>query len=182
LIKDKSSDIKDAYDVLKRIAQRMQPSKRSNYAKKIASKIYGQFTVVYGSSSTTEIPALRFRGQLAENSKTLSSHHIFPEMNHNEIVGWENPKKVLKNFVVVILRSKKDHRRIKRRIDISKKIILRSKAKIIEIEAKGNSLLSQMLSLIYVCDWISFYLAILNRVDPTPVKRIEFLKKELAKN
>jgi len=182
LIKSKNSDIKDAHNVLKRIAQRMRPSKKSNYAKRIASEIYGQFTIVYGSSSTTEIPALRFRGQLAENSKTLSSHHIFPEMNHNEIVGWENPKKILKDFVVVILRSKKDHRRIKRRIDISKKIILRSKAKIIEIEAEGSSLLSQMLSLIYVCDWISFYLAILNGVDPTPVKRIEFLKKKLAKD
>ncbi len=181
LIKDKSSDIKDTYNVLKRITQRMHPSKKSNYAKKIASEVYGQFVIVYGSSSTTEIPTLRFRAQLAENSKTLSSHHIFPEMNHNEIVGWENPEKVLKNFVVIILRSKKDYKRIKKRIDISKKIILRSKAKIIEIEAKGNSLLSQMLSLICICDWISFYLAILNRVDPTPVERIEFLKKELAR-
>ena len=143
--------------------------------------MHNKFVIIYGSFSTTEIAAIRFRGQLAENSKTLSSHHVFPEMNHNEIVGWENPKDVLKNFVVIILRSEKDNKRVKKRIEISKKIIKKSKAKIIEIETIGDNLLAQFFSLIYTCDWISFYLAVLNKIDPTPVKRVQYLKKELAR-
>jgi len=181
LIKIKGSDIKETYKLLDRISSNLGPSKRSNYAKRIASCLHNKFVIIYGSSSTTEIAAIRFRGQLAENSKTLSSHHVFPEMNHNEIVGWENPKDVLKNFVVVILRSEKDNKRVKKRIEISKKIIKRSKAKIIEIEAMGDNLLAQFFSLIYTCDWISFYLAVLNKIDPTPVKRVQYLKKELAR-
>jgi glucose/mannose-6-phosphate isomerase len=177
----KNSEINKTLSLLKRISNELKPSNKSNLATKTASKLFGKFVVIYGSSSTTEIPALRFRGQLAENSKTLSSHHIFPEMNHNEIVGWEYPKKVLKDFVVVILRSSKDHKRVKKRIEISKKIIKKAGVPIIEIEARGLDLLSQIFSLIYTCDWISFYLAIFNGVNPTPVERVEFLKKELAK-
>jgi len=155
--------------------------KDKNIAKQIASGLLGKHCVVYGTTDTTEAAAIRWRGQLAENAKSLASSHVFPEMNHNEIVGWDFPKEVLRETKVIMLRDSNDHPRTQKRIEISKAIIKRSGAGIFEIERKGPSLLARLFSIIYIGDFVSFYLAILNNVDPTPVKQIDYLKNELAK-
>ncbi|MDO8535905.1 MAG: SIS domain-containing protein, partial [Candidatus Omnitrophota bacterium] len=148
---------------------------------KIASDIFGKFPVIYGSSDHIDAVVTRWRGQLAENSKTLSSGHLFPEMNHNEIVGWENPKKVLNECVAVILRDAADHPRISGRMVVTGKLLKKDKVKVLEISSSGKGLLARIFSLIYLGDYVSFYLAILNGIDPTPVGKITYLKKELAK-
>jgi len=103
-------------------------------------------------------------------------------MNHNEIVGWENQKKLLKDIVVIILRDAGDHRRTSTRMDITKKIIENEKVRVIEVESTNtDDLLARMFSLVYIGDFVSFYLAILNKMDPTPVERVTYLKEELAK-
>jgi glucose/mannose-6-phosphate isomerase len=183
-IEDKEKDIRELYLILSDLRDKeisMDVTFRKNIAKKIAKKLYGRYCVVYGTSDTTEAVTIRWRGQLAENSKSLSSSHVLPEMNHNEIVGWEFPKKLLKGFKVVILRDENDHPRTKNRIEISKKIIKKSGAEIIELKGKKGSLISRLFSLIYIGDFVSFYLAILNGIDPTPVKRVDYLKAQLAK-
>jgi glucose/mannose-6-phosphate isomerase len=152
-----------------------------NISKKLAEGLYGRYCVVYGTSDSTEAVALRWRSQIAENSKALSSSHVFPEMNHNEIVGWEFPEAVLRNLKVIMLRDKNDHPRTQMRIDISKTIIKKSGAEIFELERENPCLLVRLFSLIYIGDFVSFYLSILNNIDPTPVKQVEYLKKELAK-
>jgi glucose/mannose-6-phosphate isomerase len=151
-----------------------------NTAKRIARNVYGKFPVIYGAQDHIDSVVTRWRGQLGENSKTLSSSHVLPEMNHNEIVGWKNPHSLLMKCIVIILRDKGDHPRIKRRTDITKRIIEQSGVKTIELYSIGKSLLARMFSLIYIGDYMSFYLAILNREDPTPVDRISYLKKLLA--
>jgi glucose/mannose-6-phosphate isomerase len=122
---------------------------------------------------------MRFRGQLAENSKALASSHVFPEMNHNEIVGWQNPKKLFKNFVVVMLRDKGMHPRIAKRMDITRDILKKEGVELIEICSAGEDLLSRIFSLIYIGDFISYYLAIRYGIDPMPVDRVTYLKKRL---
>jgi glucose/mannose-6-phosphate isomerase len=124
---------------------------------------------------------MRWRGQLAENAKTIASTHVFPEMTHNEIVGWENPGKLLKNMVVIMLRDRGDSPRIVKRMDIVKKIVAGQGVEVIEVDSVGTGLLARIFSLVYIGDYVSLYLAILNRRDPTPVDRITYLKKELAK-
>ncbi len=151
-----------------------------NPAKTIAESIHQKYPIVYVSQHI-DCVATRWRGQLAENAKTLSSTHLFPEMNHNEIVGWENPKRLLKDLVAIILRDAGDSPRIMKRMDITRKIISKKKVKVIEVNSTGRGLLARIFSLIYIGDFVSFYLAMLNGCDPTPVARIDYLKKELAK-
>jgi len=152
-----------------------------NIAKKLAESLRGKFPVIYGGQDHIDSVVTRWRGQIGENAKVLSSSNIIPEMNHNEIVGWQNPEALLKKFLVIMLRDKGDHPRIKRRIDITKRIIQKGGIEVIELYTCGPSLLARIFSLIYLGDFTSFYLALLYNQDPTPVKRIDFLKSSLAK-
>ena len=182
LISSKDRDIKDAAKTLNALKKsfRSKSPKAKNMPKKIANRLHGRFPVIYGASVHVNAVVTRWRGQLAENSKTISSSHTFPEMNHNEIVGWENPKKFLKGLAVLFLKDKDDHPRVKLRMDITKSIIKKVRPEIIEVESSGKSLLARLFSLVYIGDWVSFYLAILNDVDPTPVDRVMYLKKKLS--
>lgn len=184
-IKDATVAIKQmikVLDELKNNSLRQEIGQKENLAKSVAAKLWNKFTVIYSASVNFDICATRFRGQLAENSKALSWSHVFPEMNHNEIVGWENPKKLFKNFVVVMLRDKGMHPRVAKRMDITRNILKEEvNIPVIEIWSRGEELLSRIFSLIYIGDFISYYLAILYGIDPTPVERVTYLKNELAK-
>lgn len=183
LIPDQTRAVNETIKVLTRLKDRElghAVRARANIAKDIAGRIYGKFPVVYGGQDHIDCVITRWRGQLAENGKTLSSGHVFPEMNHNEIVGWEHPECLLKDFLVVLLRDIDDHPRNIKRMDITKKILKSARAEIIEVNSSGAGLLARMFSLISIGDFTSFYLAILNKCDPTPVERISYLKKRLA--
>ncbi|MBL7155696.1 MAG: bifunctional phosphoglucose/phosphomannose isomerase [Candidatus Omnitrophica bacterium] len=182
LIKSKEGEIKKAIRFLGALRDKTLTAgvkKSANLAKEIARKIYKKFPTIY-ASARMESAATRWRDQFAENAKTLSSMHVFPEMNHNEIVGWVNPRGLLKDFVAIILKDKDDHPRIQKRMEITKTIIRKEKFSVLEVKSQGNSFLERMLSLIYIGDFTSFYLAILNRINPTPVDRITYLKKRLV--
>ena len=184
LIKDQASFIDDTINNLRRLKNTRLGRKvgsKANQAKKIAGELYGKFPVIYGSQDHIDAVVTRWRGQLAENSKTLASSGLFPEMSHNEIVGWENPRPVLRKSVAVMLRDSADHPRISKRMDIIKRILKKDGISVTEVKSIGNGLLARMFSLIYMGDYVSFYLAILNKTDPTPVERITYLKEELAR-
>lgn len=183
VIKDKTADISETIKILDGIRRQKAGSgvaKKNNIAKKTASLLYGKFPVIYASSDNMDCAVARWRGELAENSKTLSSGNFFPEMNHNEIVGWEEPAKLLKDFAVVMLRDSLDHPRIAKRMDITRDILKSEGVRVIEVVSLGRSRLARIFSLLYIGDFVSFYLAMLNGVDPTPVDRITRLKKKLA--
>ena len=86
----------------------------------------------------------------------------------------------MKHCVPVILRDCGDHPRVAKRMDITKKLLAASKCDVMQVHSVGKGLLARMFSLAYIGDFVSFYLAIINKTDPTPVDRIVFLKKELA--
>lgn len=174
LIKDRSRDILETISVI----SGMQAMKSAGA---IARSIYGKLPLIYGSQDHTDAVAIRWRGQLAENAKTLSSSHFFPELCHNEIVGFEFPARALKNVVVVLLRDKDDHARISKRFDIVKRILSKAGVPVVEVRSRGRSALARIFSLIYLGDFVSYALAIMNRVDPTPVEKISYLKKELCR-
>lgn len=157
-------------------------TQKDNLAKFIASKLFNKFAVIYSGSMYFDVCAIRLRSQLNENSKVLASSHLFPEMNHNEIMGWQNPKKLFKDFVVLMLRDKHMHQRIAKRMDVTKDILKKEGVGVFEIWSKGENLLSRIFSLIYIGDFISFYLAILYGIDPAPVDRVTYLKNQLAKS
>jgi len=184
LIKDVSLSISQMIKTLEELKDKnLNPriGQKDNIAKAVALKLLNKFAIVYSASIHFDICATRFRGEIAENSKALASSHVFPEMNHNEIVGWEQPKKLFKNFVVVMLRDKNMHPRVAIRMDITRDIIRKEGPLVIEIWSRGENLLSRIFSLIYIGDFVSYYLALLYGIDPTPVDRVTYLKNQLAK-
>jgi len=182
IIKDKTKDIDEAVSLLRKMCKDdVGLSAKKNISKEIASRIHGAFPVIYASAKHMNAITVRWRGQLSENAKTLSSSHVYPEMNHNEIVGWREPSNILKKFVVITIRDKNNHPRVKARMDITNSILKKSGFKVMEVSSKGQSLFSRIMSLVYIGDFASFYLSILNKIDPTPVKRIDYLKKQLSR-
>jgi len=182
LVKNKKDEIKQATKFLESLQKNSLAPKisgKKNISKEIAKKIYKKIPVIYASSKLGSV-ATRWRGQFAENAKALSSAHVFPEMNHNEIVGWVHPKKLLMDFVAITLKDKSDHERIKKRMVITNSILKKENFKTLEIESQGKNFLERVLSLVYIGDFASFYLTMLYKIDPTPVERITYLKKQLA--
>ena len=118
---------------------------------------------------------------MEENAKMLASHHVLPEMNHNEISGWSGPDKLFRKLVTVFLRDREEHERVAHRLRITKELLQKEGVRTLEVFSKGRSLLARIFSLIYLGDFTSFYLSILNGVDPTPVPMIDYLKKRLSK-
>lgn len=154
-----------------------------NPAKNIAEKIYGRIPIIYSGPTLTDAVALRWKGQICENAKNLAFANHFPEFNHNELVGWSDTVKKYKEYLAVImLRDADDHPQIRRRMNIVKEIIEKQEVPVIEAHSRGESTLERMLSLVQLGDFVSYYLAVLNEVDPTPVEVIESLKKALKQS
>jgi len=146
-------------------------------AEQIAKKIQGKTPIIY-SSGFLEPVAYRWKCEFNENSKQPAFCHVFPEMSHNEIVGYRFINR--SQYAVILIRDKLDHPRIQKRMDIFLNLIGKH-IDVEEVHTKGEGVLSRMLSAIYLGDFTSYYLAMLNRVDPTPVEVIENLKKALDK-
>ncbi len=184
LVRNMSKDISETLKILDDLGVLMVPAVKieHNEPKKIARMLVNKFIVIYSSSEFSEALSIRFKGQLAENSKTFSSVNFVPELNHNEIEGWNKPASMLKNTIVIFLEDRNESKKIRCRFSATKKIIKPTGCKIITLIATGKSKMAKIFSLIYFCDWVSYYLAIINNVDPYPVKKIEKLKKELTRN
>ncbi len=144
---------------------------------KIAEKMLGFIPVIYATDRMESV-AVRFRQQINENSKLLCWHHVIPEQNHNELVGWRGGDD---KYLVVYFRSKDDYARNSLRIDISKKIIGEYTPHIIELWSKGRNLTEQMMYLVHLGDFISCHLSDLRGMDSVEIKVIDYLKAELAK-
>lgn len=145
-------------------------------AEKIAGLLIGKTPVIY-STDRCESVAVRFRQQINENAKMLCWHHVIPEMNHNELVGWRDNRE---DLAVIFLRFKDDYDRNKTRIEINKEIISHYTNTTLEIFPLGESLIEQAIYHVHLGDWISCYLAGLHGVDAMEVRVIDFLKESLA--
>ena len=143
----------------------------------LAKNIHNKQLVIYGEASLEGI-LVRFRQQINENAKELCCHHILPEMNHNELVGWAGGSS---KQAVIKLNSSFDFYRTQKRWEICKGIIGKKTDSIYEVDAKGSTKLIQVLYLIHLTDWISCFLADLKNVDPIEVDVIIHLKSELKK-
>ena len=149
-------------------------------AELIAKKLKGKLPVIYCDNRLYAM-ALRFQQQLNENSKHLAHINTFPEMNHNELVGWRFPENLMPMLQAIYLYSDHDHERVEKRMEICRDIFEKKSNPIIDIIGEGASLLEQYYYLIHLTDWISFYLAKENGVEPDPIEPILFLKSELDK-
>ena len=147
-------------------------------AKGLASLIKDSIPVIYADAKYEGV-AIRLRQQINENSKMLCWHHVFPEMNHNELVGWAGGTK---DYSVLLFRTADMHERTSIRMDLSKDVFSKYTDKVYEIEAKGETQLQRAYYLIHFGDWLSWYLSEEKNVDAVEVNVIDHLKSELAKH
>ncbi|MDX2063089.1 MAG: bifunctional phosphoglucose/phosphomannose isomerase [Bacteroidia bacterium] len=149
-------------------------------AQALAQALRGQLAVIYSADAIDSV-ALRLRQQLNENAKRLCWHHTLPEMNHNELVGWEGPRVALDNCQAILLRSSYEHPRVALRFAILEELLgQRGVAGVHTVRVEAKTRLSELFMLIHFTDWVSVYLAEDEGVDPTPVQVIDYLKSELA--
>lgn len=184
LIGDLSGEVSNVTSVLRTIREQVKPEVgiEQNQAKQIAQKLYGKIPVIWAASGNTEVLATRWKGQINENAKAPAYWNVFPELNHNEIVGFEEPEEMLKKLEIIIIRDKNDYPRVQKRMEISKEIISKVVSGITEVWSTGDSYLARLFSLAYVGDHVSVYLATLYGIDPTPVKNIDYLKRKLVED
>ena len=145
-------------------------------AQSFAQKLHDKMPVIYTLSN--EGVAIRFRQQINENSKMLCWHHVIPEMNHNELVGWTEKNN---NLAVVIFRNSNDFVRNIKRLEINLEIISKYTDTIIHLMSKGDSDIERAIYHIHLGDWISCYIADIKQIDPVEVNVINHLKGALSK-
>ena len=170
-----SSFIKDVQNTIALLNREIDEIK--DLAHQTALALQSKTAVIYIESGLEGV-AVRMRQQINENSKALCWHHVIPEMNHNELVGWAGGKE---EYAVIMLRTSYEHYRSSVRMNISKEIINKQTSTLLEIKAKGESKIEQAFYHILFGDWTSVFLAELNRVDDVEVKVIDYLKSELTK-
>jgi glucose/mannose-6-phosphate isomerase len=150
-------------------------------ARSIAKQLKNKLTIIYGNSPLFFAAARRWQCQFNENAKVLCHVNELPEMNHNEIVGLGRPPALNKHSAVVFLNDTRAYQRNQRRVSILKRIIKPFMHTIIEIQPHGRNDIQRLFWTIMLGDYVSFFLATLCGIDPLPVKRIDYLKKELTK-
>jgi len=183
LVSDVTSEISETIKILRYVSDSNSPEKsfNSNFSKKFASSICGTVPVVYGFGIYRAV-AQRLKTQFNENSKVPAKWEFFPELNHNEIVGWEAAKELAKYFSVILIRDDDEPVAMRQRIQATKELICKESVKVFEIQSFGKSRLAKMSSVICVGDFTSVYLAIMRGIDPTPVKTIDLLKKKVKRS
>ncbi len=169
---EKLDEIRSSIDLLKFNNETIKET-----AKKLAATMHGKLPIIY-TTDRMESVAVRFRQQVNENAKQLCWHHVVPEMNHNELVGWRNEDQ---NLIVIYFRNKDDYKRNQTRIEINKTIIKKYTNNIVELWSRGNTLIEKSLFFVNLGDYVSYYLSEANQVDSIEVDVIDYLKAELAK-
>ena len=180
LISGADAEISETIKVLEQISADNSPKVPSdrNFSKKLAENINGTVPVVYGFGFC-RTAAQRLKTQLNENSKNPAKWEFFPELDHNEIVGWEEAKQFAKCFSAIFVRDDEEPPEIRQRIEVTKELMSRQINKLFDIHSVGGSRLAKMASVICTGDFTSVYLAILRGIDPTPVRTITLLKQKL---
>ncbi len=182
-VSDRALAFDEAVQVLRDLASVLGPESPVplNPAKRLALAMRGKIPIIYGATGITAAAALRWKTQINENSKTHAFWNVFPELNHNETVGWGANEEVSRALHVVILRDRGDHPRVQRRMEITPALMEKASG-VDEISSVGKSREARLLSLVCAGDFTSLYLAFLYGVDPKPVAVVEYLKGELARD
>jgi glucose/mannose-6-phosphate isomerase len=179
-INDKSADVTETVEVLQKLSQRINEgvSLSQNPAKQLANRLYGHLPIIYGADILSEV-AHRWKTQFNENSKAWAFYEAFPELNHNAVVGYQFPPELASKIVVVLLRSAYLPKRIQLRYQLTCQLLEQAKVSYQIVDSEGVSPLSQVMSLVLFGDYTSYYLAILYKIDPSPVETIDYLKEQL---
>ena len=165
----------EAFALLDKGAAKWGVEAKDNEAKALARAMHGKLPILYGLGGWAGAVANRWRCQINENAKQLAFANAYPELDHNEIMGWAGAS--LEAFTGIRLEGSSPESRLLARAEATEELIGLSFTR---VAARGESLFAQMLSLAYLGDWVSLYLARLNAVDPADIGRIDRLKEKLG--
>jgi glucose/mannose-6-phosphate isomerase len=115
-----------------------------------------------------------------ENCKLPARCDFFPELNHNEIMGWEASPKILKHYTLVLLRSEDEPEEVRTRIEALKAQFFTKAKSVLEIQAQGKTLLTRMFHLLFTADMISLYISVLHHRDPIASETFRILKYQVT--
>ena len=162
-------------------AERHDRDEAGNPARDLSARFEGALPVVYTGVGLLEAVGMRWRTQIHENAKHPAVGNVLPELDHNEIMGFESgPPDVLSRMEVVALRDADDHAQVAKRFEATRDLVQDAVGGWTEVASEGDSRLGRMLSMVQLGDAASFWLAMRKGVDPTPVETIQSLKKTLA--
>jgi glucose/mannose-6-phosphate isomerase len=147
-------------------------------SKEVARGLHGTIVQVAGAGMTAPI-AYRWKTQLNENAKAPCFSHELPELDHNELVGWQGASE-LGRFSAVFLDDADLHPRVRQRIELTRGLIASDAAVSFRLESIGRAPTERLVSLVLLGDLVSLYVAVLKGVDPGPVEVLEHLKRALA--
>ncbi len=153
---------------------------KENPAKELAQALHGCVPVIYGTAGNTDLVAMRFKTQINENAKQPAYWNAFSELNHNEILALVRSD-LLASQHIVLLQNSYDHPENRIRMEIMAGLFEQHNVPRTDVKAQGETELGQVFSQIYFGDYVSYYLALINKLDPTPVELIEKFKIDLAK-
>jgi len=166
---------------LLKLGQSLKSKKLEGQGKELAKKIYQKIPIIYASKQFREV-GLIWKNSLNETAKILAISNYFPELNHNETVGfWRVNERQISNkeLLVIILRDPEDHPRVLKQMEITRDIIKKEGVEVKVIDIQGKSKLEKLFSTVLLGFWTSYELAMDYGVDPTPVKTIEDFKRRL---
>jgi glucose/mannose-6-phosphate isomerase len=146
--------------------------------KEMARGLLGSVPVIAGAGITAPI-AYRWKTQVNENAKLPAFSHELPELDHNEIVGWDGVGD-LGPFSLVLLDDADLHPRVRHRIELTQWLVETNAQKTYRIETQGRNAVERVFSLVLLGDLVSVYLAVLRGIDPAPVAVLDRLKEQLA--
>ncbi len=174
-------DVRAAAALLADLSERWGPAAAAadNPPKRLAAALHGAIPVVYAASPATEPVAQRWKTQLNENSKVFAVWNAFPELIHNEAVGWHGPAEEAPPRYVVVLRDQDDGAPGALRIEAARHVALCRARGVAEVWSQGTGRLARLFSLIMFGDFVSTYLAVIHGVDPTPTEAIARIRRRV---
>ncbi len=181
LMSTPSQDVDETIEVLQKLSAVLDKGvpQRINLAKQLATKLLGRLVIIYGAGILSQV-AFRWKTQFNENSKTCAFSECLPELNHNAVVGYRFPLWLGEKAFVILLSSPRLHSRTLMRYNVTGELLASAGIAYEVVHARGESPLAQIMSTVLFGDYVSYYLAMLNEVDPSPVAAIDYLKGRLA--
>jgi glucose/mannose-6-phosphate isomerase len=178
---DRTTEVESMAALLTAMAVELGPDAPAdeNPAKRLAQRLFGRIGVIYGGGLMSEV-ARRWKGQLNENAKNWAFFDQLPELNHNAVLGYQFPMNFSERVLVVMLSSSLNHPRVTLRESITTQLLGRWGVRTERVEARGSQPLEHMFSATYFGDFVSYYLALINDIDPSDIEVINYLKQQLA--
>lgn len=180
-IPDQKEVVDDAVAAMKRTQQHLKADviAAKNPAKRYAGQLMGRWVTFMASGSMTSV-ARRWKGQINELAKAGASFESIPEANHNTMAGTMNPQETLNaHTMTLFLRAPSDHPRNRQRSDLTRQAFMLEGLNTDYVDARGNTPLAHMWTLILFGDYMAYYLAMGYGVDPTPVKVVADFKQSM---